>query len=64
MPHVIKQSLVVDYLFKDLYIRYSRFFTKEILFHKEMLYDFAFGFQPRIFEPDDTINDDGTIYDE
>ena len=38
------KSVVVDYLFKDMYQSYSRFFNGTMMNEKELLYDFAFGF--------------------
>lgn len=49
------------YLFSDIFKRFKKFFNVDSDGETRFLYDVAFGFMPRNFEPND---DDKIIYDE
>jgi len=49
------------YLFSDIFRQFKRFFNVDSSKETRFLYDVAFGFMPRKFEPTD---DDKIIYDE
>ena len=49
------------YLFSDIFRQFKRFFNVDTANETRFLYDIAFGFMPRNFEPTD---DDKIIYDE
>lgn len=52
---------MIVYLFSDIYKEYNRFFNVNQPEETNFLYDIAFGFMPRKFEPTD---EDRIIYDE
>jgi len=49
------------YLFSDIFKQFKRFFNIESVKDTRFLYDIAFGFMPRKFEP---TEEDKMIYDE
>ena len=61
LPESIKEDLISQYLFKDLFTAFHRFFDKDSLNDKEMLSDISYGFMPRFFS---SAEDDRIIYDE
>ena len=63
IPEVIHKTIIVDYMFKDIFVRYKRFFNEGIMKEKEMLYDFSMGFQPRMFNGSESF-DSSIIYEE
>ena len=52
---------MIVYLFSDIYREYTRFFNVNQPNETNFLYDIAFGFMPRKFEP---TEEDRIIYDE
>ena len=52
---------MTQYLFSDVFERFSRFFKVKGKDQSRFLYDIAFGFLPRTFAPE---GDDRIIYDE
>ena len=63
VPSVMREALVVDYLFYDLFATNDRMFG-ELAHHKEVLYDVAIGLIPRFFDSDGKSFDDSIIWDE
>lgn len=49
------------YLFSDVFKQFKRFFSVDSVKESRFLYDIAFGFMPRKFEP---TEEDKVIYDE
>jgi len=49
------------YLFSDIFKQFKRFFNVDSAKESRFLYDIAFGFMPRKFEP---TEEDKVIYDE
>lgn len=62
LPIKIKIQLISDYLFEDVFNKFTRFFVPDVLEDKQFLYDIAFGFLPRKFDSED--DGDKVIYDE
>jgi hypothetical protein len=52
---------MITYLFEDIFYNFKRFFIIESAEDSRFLYDSAFGFMPRSFDP---TSDDKVIYDE
>lgn len=52
---------MAKYLFGDLFYKFKRFFNADENRESKYLYDIAFGFMPRRFEP---TEEDKIIYDE
>lgn len=53
--------MISQYLFKDLFKAFHRFFEDESIKNKELLSDISYGFLPRNFT---ATEDDRIIYDE
>ena len=63
VPFIMREALVVDYLFYGLFKTNSRIFS-DIMHHKEVLYDIATGLIPRFFDANPRSFDDSIIWDE
>ncbi len=61
LPRSIKRSIMVDYLFDDVFYKFRFFFNSVKYIQHKFLYDIAFGFKPRRFDSND---DEKVIYDE
>jgi hypothetical protein len=61
LPSGIKRSIIVHYLFDDIFYNFRIFFNPEKYKDSKFLYDVSFGLQPRHFTSDD---DENIIYDE
>ena len=61
LPKKIKNQIITVYLFSDIFKQFKRFFNIESVKDTRFLYDIAFGFMPRKFEP---TEEDKMIYDE
>lgn len=72
LPRSIKKSLMVHYLFDDVFYKFRSFFNTIKNENSKFLYDISFGLKPRIFKPGDSttsIRNEGNdqdivIYDE
>ena len=64
LPLSIRVELVTEYLYSDIFQFFSRYFSENTIHNGKLLFDLAFGFQPRIFEPSGKIDDEMLIYDE
>ena len=64
LPISIKTELITKYIYADIFIYFKRYFNDESYQNKQLLYDFAYGFQPRIFQPSGQLDDELIIYDE
>lgn len=63
LPRKIKNQIMTVYLFSDIFKEFKRFFSVgENANESGFLYDCAFGFMPREFDPEN--NEDKVIYDE
>lgn len=49
LPRSLKQAVVVQYLFDDIFQGFNTFFQGQLYRETKLLYDIAFGFQPRNF---------------
>ena len=61
LPISIKEQLISNFLFKDIFQTFPRFFDLNMLNERQLLSDISFGFMPRIFMTDD---EDRIIYEE
>lgn len=61
MPREIKRSLMVQFLFDDVFYKFRNFFKTRKYQQSKFLYDVAFNLKPRQFFPD---KDKCVIYDE
>jgi hypothetical protein len=61
LPRVIKRSIMVQYLFDDVFYRFRSFFNTAKHNESKFLYDISFGLKPRQFLGDD---ESSIIYDE
>lgn len=61
LPDKIKYQIMSVYLFSDIFKQHKRFFHAGTDNEARFLYDIAFGFMPRRFEP---TEEDRIIYDE
>jgi hypothetical protein len=59
----MREALVVDYLFHDLFKTNTRLFG-EMMHMKEVLYDVATGLIPRFFDRNEKSLEDSIIWDE
>lgn len=63
LPRKIKNQILTVYLFSDIFKEFKRFFSVGgCATESGFLYDCAFGFMPREFDPNN--NEDKIIYDE
>ena len=58
----MKRKIITNYLFSDLFTRFKVFFRTEEIHESKFLYDIAFGFMPRSFDP--VNNYDKLLFDE
>lgn len=61
LPRKLKNQIMTVYLFSDVFKQFKRFFSVDSVKESRFLYDIAFGFMPRKFEP---TEEDKVIYDE
>lgn len=52
LPKSIKKSIMVHYLFDDVFYKFRSFFNTIKNENTKFLYDISFGLKPRIFKPD------------
>ena len=62
LPRKLKNQIMTVYLFSDIFKQFKRFFSVDSVKESRFLYDIAFGFMPRRFDPADDA--DKVIYDE
>ena len=63
LPNQIRQSIVVHYLFDDVFFTFRQFFRPQQSKDTKFLYDMAFGLKPRHFGNSD-FDEDWLIYEE
>jgi hypothetical protein len=56
IPVNIKEQVVKDYLFPDIFDLNKRFFLSEFKRDSEFMYEISLGFLPRIFKSDDPVD--------
>lgn len=61
LPRQMKRSIVIHYLFDDIFYNFRLFFNPQKNKESKFLYDVAFGLEPRQFSANE---DENVIYDE
>ena len=61
LPHSIKRSIIVHFLFDDVFFNFRSFFKPEKYKDCKFMYDVAFGLMPRLFSKNEEEN---IIFDE
>ncbi len=54
LPRSIKKSVIVHYIFDDVFYKFRSFFNTIKNENSKFLYDIAFGLKPRVFKPGET----------
>ena len=62
LPQKIVNTIMSNYLYSDIFNKYTRFFNKDIMSDSKFLCKFAFGLIPRRFDSSDPL--DKIIYEE
>ena len=58
LPISIKRTIMINYLFQDVFYKFRQFFHTFEQRENEFLYDISFGFLPRKFEENEIIYDE------
>lgn len=58
LPISIKRTIMINYLFQDVFYKFRQFFHTFEQRENEFLYDISFGFMPRKFEENEVVYDE------
>lgn len=58
LPWSIKRTIMINYLFQDIFYKFRQFFNTFANRESEFLYNIAFGFMPRKFDENELVYDE------